>query len=211
MNQTEKSEKKVLQFYIGYLFACIPFFVEGGKYKALNCITIGDGYLGATTGEAMVIVEKDIFKGCDYLLSGESIKQLYDFILSLPDPTDITDFELRIENDSLATAVINEGDFHFPIELCPYQRMNLKKADIEKPKTKHLEYSEMPHFDPSLLHLFIGAGSLYTGINIPYMRILPTGLKTAIYIEMMAGMHGVLMPAFVDSNVFYALNQEMPS
>lgn len=209
MSLEENKPVKVLRFPIGYLFACIPFFDLAGKHEMFSCITIADGYLGATDGAAMIIVEDIVFNGCDYLLDGLAISKLKE----VTDSIDITDFELRIEGESLATAVLNGGDFTFPIHLKDYERKNLKKVDIEKPKLVSLEADQMPYFNPEYLNAFMCAGEFLCGHDLRFMQILPSGKESPIYIDITRNMHGILMPAKFGGVTDYknALHAEMLS
>lgn len=211
MSLEENKPVKVLEFHIGYLFACMPFFKSSGKYEAFNCVTIADGYLGATDGIAMLIVEDEVFKGCDYLLSGESVRGLYDKVERRPMSAEIEHFALHFISDLQAIAVVNHGEYEYPIELQPYKRLDLKKVDIEKPDVINLHADQMPYFNPDYLTAFMSAGELSCGHDLYFMQILPTGRESAIYIDMTRNMHGVLMPAKLGGTGDYksALHAEM--
>lgn len=193
---------KILKFDIGYLFACIPFFTVESEHQALEGVLIGDGWLGASCGSSMVIVNKDTFNGCDYLLSGDDVRSLYKHVLSLSllDGFYLENFELRIVSNAEAIAVINDGVYEHSIRLTGYKRIDLKKVDIAEPKAVKLKAMEMPHFNPVLLSLFVKSNEMFEGRPVSSIKILPTGNKTAIYVEMNAYMHGVVMPILSKAN-----------
>ena len=214
MNQAENSEIKTLKFDIGYLFACIPFFKADHPISALDCVSIGDGWMGASNGAAMVIVERDIFKGCDYLLSGDDVCALYKHILStqaINDDCFVDGFELRIVSDTEAIAVINinQGEYEHLIDLMGYDRVDFKKVDIAEPDTVTLMAMQMPYFNPDLLSLFSKSGSCFAGNPIDFLRIIPTGLNSPIYVEMTNYMHGLLMPATLGGDSLNFLKKEI--
>lgn len=214
MNQAENSEIKTLKFDIGYLFACIPFFKADHPISALDCVSIGDGWMGASNGTALVIVERDIFKGCDYLLSGDDVCALYKQILStqvIHDDCFVDGFELRIVSDTEAIAVINinQGEYEHSINLMGYNRVDFKKVDINKPDTVSLMTMQVPHFNPDLLSLFLKSGSYFAGSSIEFLRIIPTGLNSPIYVEMTNYMHGLLMPGTVGGSSLNFLKKEI--
>lgn len=219
MNQVKNSEIKVLKFDIGYLFACIPMLAceapeNDDRNRALECVIIGDGFMGASNGAAMVIVNKDIFKDCAYLLSGGDVEALYKHIVStqaIDSNFYIDDFELRFISDVEAIAVINHGKYEHSIDLMGYIPPDFKLADIAEPEAVNLKTMEMPYFDPNLLALLMQSASMYAGNLIEFVRVIPTGLKTVIYVEMTADMHGVIMPADVNANTTNVLGKHIDS
>lgn len=191
--------KAVLEFDVGYLFACLPFLQEGGQNLAFSCVNMGDGWMGAANGPSLFIVEQEVFKGCNYLLSGRDIEQFYQGVIDLQDQDNdfmVDHFVLKIESASQAIAVVNHTE-QFKIELMPYKRIDLKTVDIPRPDSVNLSGDLMPHFDPSLLTQFLDAVSLYCGKDINFLKLLPTGRYSPMYVEMghkESNMHGVLMP-----------------
>lgn len=197
MNNAENSEIKVLKFDIGYLFACMPFTTKTHALPALEGIILGDGWMGASFGAAMLIVEDDVFKGSSYLLSVDDVWCLYEAVVDRQKNDDaffVDDFELRIISATEASAVVNGGGFMHSITLLNHDVPDLKAVDIKAPEVMGLGVNEMPYFNPKLLSFFLDAASLYTGDPVMFLKILPTGAESPIYVEMTGNMHGLLVP-----------------
>lgn len=186
-----------LEFEPGYLFACLPFLAEGAKHPAFSCVNIGDGWMGATDASTMLLIEDDVFKGCNYQLSGPGLSLVYDKILERQDEDfsfRIHAFKLRIVSDSHAVLMIN-GTESFEIELMAYPRINIRDKDIEKPTDVSLTAEQMPYLDPYLMGRFIDGMSLFYGADVNFVRPLPTGLYSPIYIDLgHENIHGLMMP-----------------
>ncbi len=186
-----------LAFDIGYLFACLPLVVDDGKKPAFSCIMVGDGWMGAANGPAALLIEKPIFKGCNYLLNGQDVAKIYDELLIRQDADAnyrIDEFNLQFKSDRLAIAVLN-GDEKFDIRLEDYPRINLKARDIEKPTQVTFTAADMPCFDPYLMGQFTDALTMFYGGEVNFVRALPTGRLSPMYIELSADdMHGIFMP-----------------
>lgn len=197
MNNAENSEIKVLKFDIGYLFACMPFTTKTHALPALEGIILGDGWMGASFGAAMIIVEDDVFKGSSYLLSVDDVWCLYEEVVDRQknDAFFVDDFELRIISATEASAVVNGGEFMHSIILLNHDVPDLKKVDIKAPEVIGLSVSEMPYFNPKFLSFFLDAASLYSGDPVMFLKLLPTGAESPIYVEMTGNMHGLLVPA----------------
>ncbi len=192
--------KKTLDFPIGSLFACMPFLAVLESKPFYQHVSIGDGYIGATNGPSMLIINNGAFEGCDYMLGGVSVCDFYQFVLGLPPETVINQFQLEI-GEVDAMAVINGGEYNYPLELVKAPRTCLRKADIPKPDAVELKAVDMPYFNPDLLKDFIDAGQLYSSQPVAYIQILPTGSEKPIYIDMTPDMHGLLMPATLSGNL----------
>lgn len=175
----------------------MPFTTKTHALPALEGIILGDGWMGASFGAAMIIVEDDVFKGSSYLLSVDDVWCLYEEVVDRQknDAFFVDDFELRIISATEASAVVNGGEFMHSIILLNHDVPDLKAVDIKAPEVMGLGVNEMPYFNPKLLSFFLDAASLYTGDPVMFLKILPTGAESPIYVEMTGNMHGLLVPA----------------
>lgn len=175
-----------------HLLACLPHVDESHKNNSLRHVYIGDGYICASNGHTMLMIDDESVKGCDYLIPTIALRELDD---ALDRATDIG-FKLFVYNEKLAAfGMPGCPDINF--ELSQLKRINYKKADIAKPSQF---INERPVFNPRLLMLFQVSFEYLTGCSDMGVCLHTQGLTDSAYVEMFDDVHGVIKPMYVSKS-----------
>ena len=177
---------KEVVFNYDYLRACMPYAAKNEVRFYLCGIYLGDGFMAATDGHKMILIEDECFDGCDYILPRESV----DFF--------IKKLKTNPMNKNATLKVMDDG-FNLMECMGHYEYFksidgkfpDVKKVDIPKP-----EKSEgRPIFNIKYLSDILKSYRILNGSNHQDgLDILCNGDKNSAYIELTGNAHAVLMP-----------------
>lgn len=177
---------KEIKFPYKYLQACLPHSANRDVRFYLCGVYLGDGFMAATDGHRLIMIEDECFNGCNYIID----RSVVDFFIKKVGKNPMT---------KEATLTIMENGFNTLELMGVYEYFkfmdgkfpDVKKVDIEKP-----EKSEgQPSLNPKYLLDFVKSAKFLTGINsIQSTTMIYTGETTPVYVCLSENAHGILMP-----------------
>lgn len=171
-----------------HLLACTPHVDDFHENKALRHVYIGDGYICASNGHTMLMIEDEAVKGCNHLIPIVALREL-DLVLD-------SGIELGFK---MIAFTENCGAFRIPgckdikFEFSKLKPVNYKKVDVAKPT---VFVNERPIFNPRLLMAFQKSYEYLTGDSDLGICLYTQGLKDSAYVEMFDDVHGVIKPMY---------------
>lgn len=177
---------KTIEFDYDHLRACMPHTAKNEVRFYLCGIYLGDGFMAATNGHKLIMIEDERLAGCDYII-----------------PRDAVDFFIKKLGtkpmNKTVTLTIGDDGFNIMELMGRYEYFKfidgkfplVKKVDIPKP-----EKSEgNPMFNISYMADFVKSFKILTGDNhADGLNILSRGNTESAYVELTDNAHGVLMP-----------------
>ena len=177
---------KEIVFNYDYLRACMPYTANRDVRFYLCGIYLGDGFMSATDGHKMILIEDECFKGCDYIIPKESVDFFIKKLKANPMEKQVT---LKVGDDGFNIMGLM-GCYEY-FKFIDGEFPDLKKVDIPKP-----EKSEgRPIFNIKYLSDILKSYRILNDSNHQDgLDILCNGDVNSAYIELTENAHAILMP-----------------
>lgn len=177
---------KQIKFPYKYLQACLPHTANREVRFYLCGVYLGDGYMAATDGHRLIIIDDECFNGCDYIISREVINF---FIKKCGKNPIVKDVTLTLMKDGFNILELM-GTYEY-FKFIDGKFPDIKKVDIKKPEKSESH----PKLNPKYLLDFVRSARLLTGSNhIDAVDMFTRGKSDPVYIELSDNAHGILMP-----------------
>ena len=177
---------KEVIFNYDYLRACILHTAKQDVRFYMCGVYLGDGFMSATDGHKMIIIEDKCFNGCDYIIPNGVVDFFIKKLKANPMQKDVC---LKIGEDGFN--IMELMDHYEYFKFIDGKFPNIKKVDIEKP-----EKSEgRPMFDIKYMHDLLKSFQILNGSSYQKgLNIICNGDAERAYVEMTDNAHGVIMP-----------------
>jgi len=177
---------KEIFFNYDYLRATVIHTAKQDVRFYLRGVYIGDGYMAATCGHKLIVIEDDCFNGCDFIIPRENIEFFIKKNGNNPMSKEVC-LTILDNGFNLLSLLGNYEYFKFIDGKFP----NISRVDISRP-----EKSEgHPMFNIGYLADFLKSYKILNGKNhMEGLNILSRGETNSAYIDISENAHGVLMP-----------------
>lgn len=176
-----------IEFPYNYLQACLPHASKQDVRFYLCGIYIGDGFMAATNGHAAIVIQDDVFNGCDYIVPREVVDFFTKKLGQKPIQKTVT---LTIGDDGYNT-LESMGVFEY-FRFTDGKFPDIKRINISKPENP---VAAKFYFNPKYLSDFQKSAKFLTGHRDSVPCVITTGENTMAYIDLHAqNAHGLLMP-----------------
>lgn len=177
---------KVIEFDYSYLRACFPHSAKNDVRFYMCGIYLGDGFMSATDGHKMIMIDDECFNGCDYIIPRNVIEF---FIKKLGTNPMNSSVKLTIGDDGFNIMELMDRYEYF--KFIDGKFPDIKRVDIPKP-----EKSEgHPMFNVSYMADFVKSLKILSKSNhADGLSILTRGNTESAYVELTENSHGIIMP-----------------
>jgi len=177
---------KEIDFNYDYLRAAVIHAAKQDVRFYLCGVYLGDGYMAATDGHKLIIINDECFAGCDYILPRDSVDY---FIKKNGSKAYGQPVRLTIMDNGFNLMELN-GNYEY-FKFIEGKFPDISRVDVPKPDKPEGH----PMFNIEYLAEFLKSYRILIGNKAATgLNILTRGDNLSAYIELGENSHGILMP-----------------
>jgi DNA polymerase III sliding clamp (beta) subunit (PCNA family) len=176
---------KQIIFNYDYLRAAMPHTANRDVRFYLQGVYLGDGFMAATDGHRLIMINDECFAGCDHIIPREAVDFFIKKCKNNPISKEVT---LTMQDDgfNILELLGNYEYFKFIDGKFP----QVQRVDIPKP-----EKSEgNPQFNIAYMNDFLKSLKILSGSNHHTSIKITTNNNQSAYVDLTDNAHGIIMP-----------------